>query len=76
MKKPHPQPLKTAGNKLIPYICLTVILLFVTLIRYRLLALPLERDEGEYALMGQLILKGIPPYEMAYSMKLPGTYYL
>lgn len=76
MKKPHPLPPKPAGNKLIPYICLAVILLFVTLIRYRLLGLPLERDEGEYALMGQLILKGIPPYEMAYSMKLPGTYYL
>ena len=36
--------------------------------------LPLERDEGEYAYAGQLILQGIPPYQLAYNMKLPGTY--
>ena len=62
--------------KYITYGCLTIILLLVILVRYRLLGFPLERDEGEYALMGQLILKGIPPYEMAYNMKLPGTYYV
>src|SRR5437016_11359300 len=48
----------------------------VILIRVRLLSVPLERDEGEYAYAGQLILQGIPPYELAYNMKLPGTYYL
>jgi len=42
-------------------------------IRYRLRAVPLERDEGEYAYAGQLMLHGIPPYQLAYSMKLPGT---
>src|SRR6516225_6693361 len=42
-------------------------------IRYRLRAVPLERDEGEYAYAGQLMLQGIPPYQLAYSMKLPGT---
>jgi 4-amino-4-deoxy-L-arabinose transferase-like glycosyltransferase len=36
--------------------------------------MPLERDEGEYAYAGQLILQGIPPYQLAYNMKLPGTY--
>lgn len=41
--------------------------------RIRLLGLPLERDEGEYAYTGQLILGGIPPYQLAYSMKFPGT---
>lgn len=41
--------------------------------RVRLLGLPLERDEGEYAYMGQLLLSGIPPYKLAYSMKFPGT---
>lgn len=35
---------------------------------------PLERDEGEYAYAGQLMLQGIPPYQLAYNMKLPGTY--
>ncbi|MFN0016085.1 MAG: ArnT family glycosyltransferase [Saprospiraceae bacterium] len=57
------------------YGTLIAAMLFVFFVRFRLLSLPLERDEGEYALMGQLILKGIPPYEMAYNMKLPGTYY-
>jgi hypothetical protein len=45
----------------------------VIMIRIRLLGIPLERDEGEYAYMGQLMLQGIPPYKLAYSMKFPGT---
>jgi len=36
--------------------------------------MPLERDEGEYAYAGQLILQGIAPYKLSYSMKLPGTF--
>src|SRR6202011_2082963 len=36
-------------------------------------ALPLERDEGEYAYSGQLLMQAIPPYTLAYSMKFPGT---
>jgi len=63
-------------SQLLVYSLLAVLLIFVLYVRIRLLTFPLERDEGEYALMGQLILKGIPPYEMAYNMKLPGTYYL
>lgn len=54
-------------------LALLVVLLFA-LIRFRLRDMPLERDEGEYAYAGQLILQGIPPYQLAYSMKLPGTY--
>ena len=46
----------------------------VILIRVRLLAVPLERDEGEYAYAGQLMLEGIPPYKLAYSMKFSGIY--
>src|SRR5713101_1126437 len=46
----------------------------VALIRIRLLAIPLERDEGEYAYAGQLMLQGIPPYKLAYNMKFPGIY--
>ncbi len=37
--------------------------------------MPLERDEGEFAYMGQLILRGEQPYVAAYTMKLPGVYY-
>src|ERR1700678_1211250 len=54
-------------------ILLAVIVLF-GVIRWRLADMPLERDEGEYAYSGQLILQGIPPYQLAYNMKLPGTY--
>lgn len=52
---------------------LLAILLFAA-IRWRLRDVPLERDEGEYAYAGQLILEGVPPYQIAYNMKLPGTY--
>ncbi|MBI5142819.1 MAG: glycosyltransferase family 39 protein [Nitrospirae bacterium] len=53
---------------------LCLVLLFVIAVRARLLDVPLERDEGEYAYMGQLILQGVPPYVEAYNMKFPGTY--
>ena len=52
-----------------------LVILIVGCTRFRLLDIPLERDEGEYAYAGQLILQGFPPYELAYNMKLPGTYY-
>jgi hypothetical protein len=51
-----------------------VVLALVAVGRLQLLNFPLERDEGEYAYAGQLILQGIPPYELAYNMKFPGTY--
>ena len=38
---------------------LLAILIFAT-IRWRLREIPLERDEGEYAYAGQLMLQGIP----------------
>jgi len=41
--------------------------------RLRLLDIPLERDEGEYAYSAQLLLQGIPPYKLCYTIKLPGT---
>ena len=44
------------------------------LIRLRLLDVPLDRDEGEYAYFGQLLLAGVPPYAAAYNLKLPGIY--
>ena len=49
-------------------------LLFAVYVRVRLREFPLERDEGEFAYAGQLILNGVPPYKLAYNMKLPGTY--
>jgi 4-amino-4-deoxy-L-arabinose transferase-like glycosyltransferase len=60
--------------KISPRIALILILLAAALIRIRLAPTPLERDEGEYAYAGQLMLEGIPPYRLASNMKLPGTY--
>jgi len=53
---------------------LALIILTTLLIRVRLLPAPLERDEGEYAYAGQLILQGIAPYDQVYNMKMPGIY--
>ncbi len=55
-------------------LALALVILFFAAVRFRLRQMPLERDEGEYAYAGQLILQGIPPYQLAYNMKLPGTY--
>ena len=49
-------------------------MIFAIYVRVRLREFPLERDEGEFAYAGQLILQGVPPYKLAYNMKLPGTY--
>jgi len=43
-------------------------------IRLRLLDLPLERDEGGYATVAQLLLAGVPPYAEAYEMRMPGVF--
>ncbi|HEY1718348.1 MAG TPA: glycosyltransferase family 39 protein [Verrucomicrobiae bacterium] len=72
-------PLQTSSQRRLiyfwPWLAVLIVLLFTGFIRFRLLDIPLERDEGEYAYAGQLILQGIPPYELAYNMKLPGTYF-
>ena len=65
------------SGKLVQVAWWTLAIIVITLavaIRIRLLGIPLERDEGEYAYAGQLILQGIPPYKLAYNMKFPGTY--
>src|SRR5579872_5082660 len=61
-------------RRLPPWVPLALILLFTAGVRLRLLQIPLERDEGEYAYAGQLMLQGIPPYLLAANMKFPGTY--
>jgi 4-amino-4-deoxy-L-arabinose transferase-like glycosyltransferase len=62
------------GARLLPWLLLILVLALVAAARWRLLGVPLERDEGEYAYAGQLLLQGVPPYQLAYNMKLPGTY--
>ncbi len=63
-------------NFCLALLVLTVI--FTALVRIRLLDAPLERDEGEYAYAGQLILKGFFPYEAPslYKYKMPGVYFI
>jgi 4-amino-4-deoxy-L-arabinose transferase-like glycosyltransferase len=56
------------------WMLLALVIMGASLVRLRLLELPLERDEGEYAYMAQRLLHGAPPYVSAYSMKLPGIY--
>lgn len=59
----------------LPSALLLAAIILISLLRLRLLQVPLERDEGEYAYMGQLILNGFPPYSVAYSLKLPGIFF-
>jgi 4-amino-4-deoxy-L-arabinose transferase-like glycosyltransferase len=58
----------------VPWAAVLTVVLFIACVRIRLLQLPLERDEGEYAYAGQLMLQGIPPYRDAFNMKFPGVY--
>ncbi|MGA3088935.1 MAG: glycosyltransferase family 39 protein [Terriglobales bacterium] len=76
---PDPSAERKAGSPWQHLLCghfvvVLAVIVFVGAIRCRLADMPLERDEGEYAYAGQLILQDIPPYQLAYNMKLPGTY--
>ncbi len=53
----------------IPAVCA----LLVLLARLHRIDLPFERDEGEYAYIAQMMLRGEAPYTEAYTMKLPGV---
>lgn len=55
------------------WLALALVVLASLAIRVRLLDVPLERDEGEYAYVAQLLLEGVPPYRQAYTMKFPGV---
>ena len=74
---PKVSPLKQSkkGPDLYTILMLLAIVV-VGLIRLRLAGIPLERDEGEYAYIGKMMLDGTAPYISAYNMKLPGTYFM
>jgi hypothetical protein len=59
---------------IVPVAGMLLALILVLAFRVWRLDVPFERDEGEYAYMGQLMLQGVPPYSVAANMKLPGTY--
>src|ERR1700677_3653351 len=63
-----------AINKWLPLAILICTMLFIIICRLRLLDIPFERDEGEYAYGGQELLKGIPPFKSIHHVKLPGVY--
>src|SRR6267154_2791425 len=73
MKRRSPRDTAKPKKLLLPWFFAVAVFLVVIVIRVRLAGIPLERDEGEYAYQGQLLLQGIPPYKLAYSLKLPGT---
>jgi hypothetical protein len=68
------EPRADRGRNYWPALWLVLIMVVVETVRIRLLSMPLERDEGEYAYAGQLMLQGVPPYELSYNMKMPGIY--
>src|ERR1039458_5372696 len=69
-----PDAKKETMGRYCVYALLSLVIVLFALIRFRLRDMPLERDEGEYAYVSQLMLQGIPPYKLAYTMKLPGTH--
>ncbi len=64
----------SASARRVPLLGLALVLIGLVALRWRLLDVPLERDEGEYAYAGQLLLAGHAPFDGAYNMKLPGIY--
>jgi 4-amino-4-deoxy-L-arabinose transferase-like glycosyltransferase len=58
----------------LPLVLLLLAVIVTIAVRVRLLTIPLERDEGEFAYAGQLMLQGVPPYQLFYNMKFPGIY--
>lgn len=67
-------PPAPAAARLVPWAILAASVLLLVAVRVRLLGMPLERDEGEYAYGGRLLLRGQSLYAHLYTMKLPGTH--
>ncbi len=57
------------------WIALGFLALFILIVRWNLLSIPMERDEGIYAYFGQLVLEGKTPYLDFHEFKFPGIYY-
>src|SRR3954453_9350509 len=73
-KLDHSREKSWIAHRPIAHALFALILTLNCALRFHLRNIPLERDEGEYAYAGQLMLQGIPPYQLAYNMKFPGVY--
>jgi hypothetical protein len=71
---PATPPVPSATTRWVPWVIILIVIVLAAIVRIRLLEIPLERDEGEYAYAGQLVLQGVPPYQAAFNMKFPGVY--
>lgn len=67
-------PEAAPAREWLPWLVLIVVLAANIALRWPLLGMPLERDEGEFAYGGQLLLSGEAPYRSLYAMKWPGIY--
>jgi len=76
LKLNSPGAISLLENSYVEYAFLAAVCLIILIVRIRLLSVPLDRDEGEYAYMGRLIIEGISPFIEAYNMKLPGTAFM
>jgi hypothetical protein len=56
------------------FLATLVIIALTAALRFPLLAVPLDRDEGEYAYTATRLLQGVPPYADAYTLKTPGVH--
>ena len=74
VRSSRPFPPRVLRSPYLYYALLLLVIVFFGSIRYRLRTIPLERDEGEYAYGGQLILQGAPLYQYVYTVKMPGTH--
>lgn len=72
--RPRPATLTPRAAALAFWLLVAISIALAAAVRWRLLDVPLERDEGEFAYMAQQWLRGVPPYESGYAMKLPGIY--
>ena len=64
------------NRKNLVWFVIVFIVILTSAIRLRMLDIPLDRDEGQYAYIAQLLMEGIPPYAKAYNVKFPGIFYI
>ncbi|MFZ4695077.1 MAG: ArnT family glycosyltransferase, partial [Verrucomicrobiia bacterium] len=62
------------GSRVHTLLSLGVALLFAAILRVPIADIPLERDEGEYAYIGERWLRGEVPYRDAFDQKPPGVF--